>query len=76
MPTTTIGQMVWFMTWDDRQGPFPAVVIRGGPEPLMSVFFAEGAQQLSATHWLLDDGSMTGWIERPVDGVVPPDLFD
>ena len=76
MRTTTIGQTVWFMTWDDKQGPFPAMVIRPGEEPLLAVFFAEGTQQLSTSHWTVEDGNPTGWIERPDDGVVPVDLFD
>lgn len=75
MVTTFIGQIVWFLTWDDKQGPYPAIVIRGGEIPLMAVFFAEGTQQLSASNWFVEDGTFTGWTECPVDGVVPADLF-
>lgn len=67
----TIGQVVWFLTWDDRQGPAPA---RGGPVPLLQVFFPEGPQAIECSHWLVEDGTVSGWTEIPADGA-PIDLF-
>lgn len=75
MSTTTIGQSVWYQTWDDKQGPLPGVVVRPGPTPLIMVFFPESPRCVQCSYWLNEDGTMDGWLEVPADGQVPADLF-
>lgn len=75
MHTTTIGQLVWFLSYPDRRGPFPATVITPGSCPLLSVEMPEGVTRETCSHWLEEDGTETGWLEIPADGAIPPDLF-
>jgi hypothetical protein len=76
MPSATIGQTVWFLDLDARCGPFPAVVVREGEAPLLAVHLPEGPARAQATHWLVEDGTTTGWLEIPAGGLIPGDLFD
>lgn len=71
----TIGQRLWYCTWDDKQGPFPATAITAGERPLLAVELPHGAVRIECTHWNVEDGTRDGWLERPDDGQVPADLF-
>lgn len=75
MPTTTVGQNVWYLTWDNKAGPFPARVIRAGDVPLLAVDLPECSARYQPSHWLTEDGTDDGRMEIPVDGVIPADLF-
>ena len=75
MPSATIGQRVWFLDLDAQRGPFPAVSMTEGSTVLLAVELPEGTARASCTHWLTEDGTTTGWLEVPADGLVPVDLF-
>lgn len=76
MPATTIGQRVWWLTWDDKRGPFPAVALTASEAPLLAVDMPEGPARASCSHWLVEDGTVSGWLEIPADGQPPADLFE
>jgi len=73
----SIGKMVWWMGWDSKRGPLPAVVISlTDGLAALSVLANEGPMRIDCTHWLTEDGTNSGWIEIPADFEVPPDLFE
>jgi hypothetical protein len=73
--STTVGERLWYLTWDDKRGPWPAVVITPGDTPLLAVEMPEGPLRVSCTNWLVEDGTADGWFEIPSDGQPPVDLF-
>lgn len=73
-----IGDVVWVCEWEPSKGPWPAIVCAiNGASIDVQVFGESGCLlRRDVTPWAVEDGSKYGWLEIPIDGVVPVDLFE
>lgn len=77
-----IGSIVWVCRTtvgrDPASGPRPALVLGGSDALDLAVFNELGTPSFvpAVTPWSVEDGSEWGWLEIPVDGIIPANLLE
>lgn len=68
--------MVWWCEENPPRGPLPAVVVASrGDELDLAVLGPGPGYARGVTPWGVEDGTNSGWLDIPPDGVVPSGLF-